>query len=131
MNEATEAPTFQSNTGSSRIFLTITNSKLVRFVSDWTCGEEESCSDHNIVNFKIASINKLKVKMNYTEVRYRTNQQDYKTFETIQASNFIATFDCTNKTNANTLDEELEEKNKSIYHRRFNRGMFFMCSSSM
>jgi len=114
MNEATEAPTFQSNTGSSRIFLTITNSKLVRFVSDWTCGEEESFSDYNIVNFKIASINKLKVKVNYTEVRYRTNQQDYKTFDTTLASNFIATFDCTNKTDANTLDEELEKKQINI-----------------
>ena len=57
MNEATETPTFQSIRGSSRIDLTITNSKLVRFVSDWTCGEEESSSDHNIVNFKIASVN--------------------------------------------------------------------------
>ena len=53
LNEATETPTFQSNRGSSRIDLTITNSRLVRSVSDWICGEEESCSDHNIVNFKI------------------------------------------------------------------------------
>jgi len=36
MNEATETPTFQSNRGSSRIDLTIANSKLVRFVYDWT-----------------------------------------------------------------------------------------------
>ena len=75
MNEATETPTFQSNRGSSRIDLTITNSKLVRFVSDWTCGEEESCSDHNIVNFKIASVNNGKGKMNYMGVRYITNKR--------------------------------------------------------
>jgi len=103
----------------------------VRFASDWTCEEEESFSDHNIVNFKIASINKLKGKMNYTEVRYRANQQDYKTFDTILASNFIATFNCSNKTDANKLDEELQEKNKPIKHRRFNRGLFIMCNSSM
>jgi len=110
MNEASEAPTFQSNWGSSRIDLKITNSKLVRFVSDWTCREEKSCSDHNIVNFKIASINKVKGKMNYTGVRYITNQEDYKTFETTLASNFIATFNCTNKTDASKLDEELQGK---------------------
>jgi len=75
MNEATETPTFQSNRGSSRIDLTITNSKLVRFVSDWTCGEEESCSDHNIVNFKIANVNNGKEKMNYTRLRYITNKR--------------------------------------------------------
>ena len=54
LNEATETPTFQSNRGSSRIDLTITNSRLVCYVSDWIYGEEESCSDHNIVNFKTA-----------------------------------------------------------------------------
>ena len=101
MNEATETPTFQSKRGSSRIDLTITNSKLVRFVSDWTCGEEESCSDHNIVNFKIASVYNGKGKMNYTGVRYITNKEDYKTFDTTLASNFISTFNCTNKTDAN------------------------------
>jgi hypothetical protein len=110
MNEATETPTFQSNRGSSHIDLTITNSKLVRFVSDWTCGEEESCSDHNIVNFKIASVNNGKGKINYTGVRYITNKVDYKTFDTTLASNFISTFNCTNKTDANKLDEELQGK---------------------
>ena len=43
-------------------------------------------------------------------VRYITNQQDYKTFDTSLASNFIATFNCTNKTDANNLDEELQGK---------------------
>ena len=69
LNEATETPTFQSNRGSGRIDLTITNSRLVRFVSDWLCGEGESCSDHNIVNFKIASVNNGKGKMNHMGVR--------------------------------------------------------------
>ena len=110
MNEATETPTFQSNRGSSRIDLTITNSKLVRFVSDWTCGEVENCSDHNIVNFKIASVNNGKGKTNYTGVRYITNKEDYKTFDTTLASNFNSTFNCTNKTDANKLDEELQGK---------------------
>jgi len=52
LNEATETPMLQSNGGSSRIDLTIANSRLVRYVSDWICGEEDSCSEHNIVNFK-------------------------------------------------------------------------------
>jgi hypothetical protein len=110
LNEATETPTFQSNRGSSRNDLTITNSRLVRYVSDWICGEEESCSDHNIVNFKITSVNNGNGKMNCMGVRYITNQQDYKKFDTNLATNFI--FNCINKTDVNKLDEGLQGKVK-------------------
>ena len=110
LNEATETSTFQSNRGSSRIDLTITNSKLVRFVSDWTCGEEESCYDHNIVNFTIASVNNGKGRMNYMAVHYITNQEDYKKSDTSIATNLISTFNCTNKMDANKLDEESQGK---------------------
>ena len=111
MNEATETPTFQSNRGSSRIHLTITNSKLVRYVSEWTCGEEESCSDH-ILKFKIASLNKEKHEMNYMGVRYITKQEDYKKFDTKLATTFLSTFNCINKTDVDKLDNELQGKVK-------------------
>ena len=80
----------------------------MHFLSDWVCGEEESCSDHNIVNFKITSINNGKGNMNHMGVRYITNQEDYKKFDTSLATNFISTYNCTNKTDANKLDEELQ-----------------------
>ena len=96
----------------------------MRFVSDWIRGEEESCSDH-IVNFKVASVNNGKGKMDYVGVRYTTNQ-DYKTFDTSLTSNIISTFNCTNKTDANKLDEELQGKVN-----QYNTGLFFMCNSSM
>jgi len=111
LNEATETPTFQSKRGSSCIDLTVANNRLVRYVSDWICGEEESCSDHNIMNFKIASIHNGKCKMNYMGVRYTTKQEDYK-FDTNVATNFISTFNCINETDANKLDEELQGKVK-------------------
>jgi len=81
----------------------------VCFVSDWICGEEESCADHNVVNFKIASVNNGKGKMNHMGVRYITNQ-DYRKFDTSLATNFTSTFNCTNKMDANKLDEELQGK---------------------
>ena len=112
LNEATETPTFQSNRGSSCIDLTITNNRLVRYVSDWICGVEESCSDHNIVTFKISNVNSGKGEMNYMGVRYITTQEDYQMFDTNLATNFISTFHCINKTDANKLDEELQEKAK-------------------
>jgi hypothetical protein len=110
MNEATETPTFQSNRGSSCIDLTITNSRLVHYVSDWACGEEESCSDHNIVSFKIASVNNGKGKMNYMGVRYITNQEDYKKFDTNLAANFISTFNCINKMDPINQTKNYKEK---------------------
>jgi len=112
LNEATETPTFHSNKGSSHIDLTITNSRIVRYVPDWIWGEEESCSDHNIVNFKIASVNNGKGKIDYMEVRYITKQEDYKKFDTNLATNFISTFNSINKTDANKLDKELQGKAK-------------------
>jgi len=112
LNEATETPTFQSNRGSSCIDLTIANSGLGRHVSDWICGEEESCSDYNIVNVKTASVHNGNGKTNYMGVRYITNREHYKTFDTNLATNFISTFNCINKTDANKLDEELQGKVK-------------------
>ena len=124
LNEATETPTFQSNRLRSRIDLTITNSRQVRFVSDWICGEEESCSDHNNVNFKLASENNGKGKINHMGVCYITNQEDYKKFDTSIATNFISTFNYTNKMDANKLDEELQGKinqynTEDLIHDRF------------
>jgi hypothetical protein len=112
LNESTETPTFQCNRGSSCVDLTITNSRLVQYVLDCICGEEESCSDHNIVNFKITSVNNGKGKMNNMGVCYITNQEDYKKFDTHLATNFISTFNRINKMDINNLDEELQGKVK-------------------
>jgi hypothetical protein len=111
LNEVTETP-FQSNRLSCCIDLTITNSRLVRYVSDWMCGEEESCSDYNIGHFKIASVNNGKSKMNYMGVCYITKHENYKTVDTNLATNFISTFNCINKMDANILEEELQGKLK-------------------
>jgi len=45
-------------------------------------------------------------------VRYITNQEDYKKFYTNVATNFMSTFNCINKTDANKLDEGLQDKVK-------------------
>ena len=48
--------------------------------------------------------------MNSMGVRYITKQEDYKKFDTSLATKFISTFNFTNKTDANKLDEELQGK---------------------
>jgi len=62
------------------------------------------------VNFKIANVNNGKGKMNHMAVRYITNQEDYKKFDTSLATNLISTFNCINKTDANKPGEELQGK---------------------
>jgi len=47
VNHRTE-PTFETTRGSSYVDLTIVNNQLLRRVTDWTCGIQESCSDHKI-----------------------------------------------------------------------------------
>lgn len=112
MNESTDAATFQSSRGSSRVDLTITNNKLLRYFSEWQCGEEESCSDHNIIKFRIESSNIGECKTSYLGVRYITKQENYKKFQTSLANNFISTFNCSNQLEVTKLDKELREKTK-------------------
>jgi hypothetical protein len=51
-----------------------------------------------------------KGKMKYTGVHYFTNQEDYRKSDNNLATNFIFSFNCINKTDANKLNEELHGK---------------------
>ena len=52
-------PTFETTRGISYVDLTIVNNQLLRRVTDWTCGIQESFSDHKIFfsDHKILSFN--------------------------------------------------------------------------
>jgi len=50
MNEDGELTTFQSRRGSNNPHLTIFNYRLLKHFNDWEIREDESCSDHNIIN---------------------------------------------------------------------------------
>jgi len=53
MNEESEQTTFQSRRGRSNIDLTIVNSRPLKNFNDWEISKDESCSDHNILKFRI------------------------------------------------------------------------------
>ena len=55
MNVDSDVPTFKSTRGCSWIDLTLCNSTLAQKIRGWTCGEEVSCADHNIIFLKIDS----------------------------------------------------------------------------
>ena len=49
MNEESDIPTFETIRGRSWIDLTICNKTLAQKIAGWSCGEEESCSDHKLI----------------------------------------------------------------------------------
>jgi len=55
MNVDSDIPTLESTRGRSWIDLTLCNSTLAQKIRGWTCGEEVSCADHNIIFFEIDS----------------------------------------------------------------------------
>ena len=63
-NEESEMKTFQSSRGSSNIDIKISNNKLLKEVQERKISEEESCSDHKIIQFSIGQQNIQKTGKN-------------------------------------------------------------------
>jgi exonuclease III len=53
MNDESALTTYLSSRGSSNIDLTVINNQLLRSMVHWEISEEESCSDHNIIKFRL------------------------------------------------------------------------------
>jgi hypothetical protein len=81
MNEKSERTTFQSRRGRSNIDLTIVNNRLLKKLNDWEISEDERCSDHNIIKFKIGNGNNQETQHYYNGIRYITNEQAYNRFD--------------------------------------------------
>jgi len=70
VNEESERTTFQSCRGSSNIDLTVINKRLLKTFHDWEISEDESCSDHNIIKFKLGNVTKYITQHNHNGLRY-------------------------------------------------------------
>jgi hypothetical protein len=65
INEYSDMKKFQSNRGSSNIDLTVSNYKLLKEVQEWKISEEESCSDHKIIQSCIGQYNNQQTGNNF------------------------------------------------------------------
>ena len=76
----------------------IVNNQLLRRVTDWTRGTQESCSDHKILTFNLEMVrqDKLINNIDYVGLRYITKNEDFKKFEAMLASNMMTKFKCEN-----------------------------------
>ena len=81
MNEESEMTTYKSRRGSSNVDLTIINNLLITACSGWEISKEESCSDHNIINFCIAQGNPNRNASNFNGIRYIVNEGNLRKFD--------------------------------------------------
>ena len=72
---------FQSSRGSRNIDLTISNYKLLTEVQEWKISEEESCSDHKIIQFRIGQYNTQQTGKNFQSIKYIAKEENLKKFE--------------------------------------------------
>ena len=81
LNEESEMKTFQSSRGSSNIDLTISNHRLLKEVKEWKISEEESCSDHKIIQFCIGQYNVQQTGNILQCTKYIVRGENHKRFE--------------------------------------------------
>ena len=110
INQESDIPTFETLRGRSWIDLTICNNILVQKTRRWTCGENESCSDHNLIRFDIEAGTTGCNASDHTRKRYYIKAQDWEKFENKLASNLLTGFGSENiYGDLAKCDEELGE----------------------
>lgn len=107
INENTGIPTFETARGCSWIDLTLCNNLLVRSVKDWTCGDEESCSDHKLIHFNILKCKQDGNVFKHIGKRYIIKSEDFSKFEEKLASRILTAFDIDKRDNLSKCDEAL------------------------
>lgn len=113
INEETGIPSFETNRGRSWIDLTLCNRKLAQKTRRWTCGEEESCSDHKIIFFDIEVMDDGGNATQHFRKRYNTKVDNWGTFVHNLALNLVTNFNCrTNTDNLAACDKALSQKVK-------------------
>jgi hypothetical protein len=80
MNESRERTTFHNTQGQSNIDLTIVNKPLLKEIGGWDISDEDSCSDHSIIQFSIGQSNKPGRQHTYKGIRYIKNEQNLSRF---------------------------------------------------
>jgi len=108
-NEATGIPTFETIRRCSWIDLTLGNNILTQNTRRWTCGQEESCSDHKLILFDIEAGTSGCNVFNNAGTRYQIKTEDWGKFENKLISNLLSRFNCMNNySDLIKCDEELD-----------------------
>jgi hypothetical protein len=111
-NEESHYTRFQTFRGATNIDLTIINNTALKILQDWNIYDQESCSDHNIIQFEIGKA-KPQVEKNYNSgIRYIETTTNIGTFQErlMQAFEQVALDTRKEDDRANKLDENRVKK---------------------
>jgi hypothetical protein len=81
MNETSTNTTFSNRIGKSNIDLTLTTNNLLRRISDWKISDEESNSDHSLLNYGIRRDISYKNNTRMMGRRFIVNADNIKKYE--------------------------------------------------
>jgi hypothetical protein len=76
LNEDSILTTYLTSRGSSNIDLTAASNSILRAVDDWEASNQESCSDHSIINYAIRQGSFRRSKHDNHAVRYIIKKED-------------------------------------------------------
>ena len=111
LNEDSERTTFQSSRGSSNIDLTIANNHMLAAIKDWKILEEESCSDHNIIQYNLTFNPDKEHKCNSQGPRFIMKEGQHADFQKNFRRQILKNFETDNNGgNISQIDERLAEK---------------------
>jgi hypothetical protein len=107
MNEESELTTFQSRRGSSDIDLMIVNNRLLKNFNDWEISGDESCSDHDIIEFKLEHETNHEMQHNHNGIKYIVKEQDCNRFDKNLKELVAKKFRMVNPQDSTSLDSDL------------------------
>jgi hypothetical protein len=105
MNESRERTTVYTTRGQSNINLTIVNKPLLKEIGDWDISDEDSCSDHSIIQFSIGQSNKPGRQHTYKGTRYIINEQNLSRFDSNLKDLLATKFQKSNTKDFSDLDK--------------------------
>ena len=113
IDEDSDIPTFETNRGCSWIDLTIGNNVLAQKTRGWSCGDEESCSDHKLISFEIENRNGGGNETQLLGKRYKIKADNWGTFDIKLGEQLIEKFDCqVQGNNLTIMDNAISHKVK-------------------
>ena len=114
MNELSANTTFESRTGKSNIDLTLVTSNVLRRISDWKISDEESNSDHSIINYDIRTAMSHNTKP--TVQKFTVNAESMEKYQgNIRRTVEKMIREQSNKNSEDDLDERLYKMYVCLY----------------
>jgi hypothetical protein len=115
-NEESQYTTFQTCRGASNIDLTVINNMALKLLQDWNIYDQQSCSDHNIMQFEIRKAKPQVEKTNNSGIKYTVTKTNIGTFQEriMQALEQVARDTRKEDDRSNTLNENRAKMTTNI-----------------